>query len=292
MLLGEQFLRRALQHRRLGQLGQVARYQPQQQALDLQEALACAGPAFVVANACASGANALGHAADWIRAGRAPCVLAGGFEALSELIFVGFDCLQAASPDACRPFDATRNGLMLGEAAAFVVLESLEHAQARGAKPLARLSGYGHTTDLHHLTQPAPDGRALTEALRQAFAQAGLSPDAAGYFNAHGTGTPANDGIEAASIRAFFGDAPALRVSSTKACHGHTLGAAGALEAVLAILALSTGGIPPQANLRQPLPEIAAALANPGESRAGLRAAVSANLGFGGSNAVLVFSAV
>jgi 3-oxoacyl-[acyl-carrier-protein] synthase II len=291
MTFGENFLRRVLAGDRSHLLSQVSRYLPQQQVLDVQQALGFAGHSVIIANACASGANAIGHAADLISIGAADCVLAGGFEALTELVFVGFDCLQATSTGRCRPFDLNRSGLLLGEAAAFLVLESVEHAQRRGVTPICKLTGYGHTTDFFHLTQPGPDGATLIEVMRAAATQAGITPAQIGYINAHGTATPANDGIEAKAHLAFFGDAlGSTRISSTKAAIGHTLGAAGAVEALFAIEALRTGRLPPQLNLETPIPEIAPALVGEKESSGGMEHVMSVNLGFGGSNAALVFS--
>lgn len=288
MAFGEAFLRRRLTKQRGS--ADVLRYLPQHQIADLRHTLGISGPSYTLANACASGANALGHGADLILAGEAGCVLAGGFEALTELIFAGFDSLQATTTDKCRPFDVNRTGLLLGEGAAFFVLESDAHAAARGAAPLCRLSGYGHATDFFHLTQPNPEGKALAEAMFRAAAQAKVAPAEIGYVNAHGTATPLNDGAEAAAYRAFFGaDLEKTRVSSTKAAIGHTLGAAGAIEALFAIQALRTGQLPPQLNLQTPLPEMAAVLAGPGETRP-LSHVLSVNLGFGGSNAALLFS--
>jgi 3-oxoacyl-[acyl-carrier-protein] synthase II len=291
MALGENFLRgvRAGQRQRL--LADAARYQPHQQVLDIQQALGFSGPSVIVTNACASGANAIGHAAEMIAAGAAECVLAGGFEALAELVFVGFDCLQATTTEKCRPFDVNRSGLLLGEAAAFVVVESEERARARGVRAICRLGGYGHTTDFFHLTQPEPNGAALVEVMRAAARQAGIAPEELGYINAHGTATVINDIAEAKAYAAFLGDAlPAARISSTKAAIGHTLGAAGAIEAVFAIQALRTGELPRQLNLREPIPEIAPALVREAEHRTDLRHTMSVNLGFGGSNAALIFS--
>ena len=291
MTFGEDFLRRVLNRERSPLFSQVSRYLPQQQVLDLQQALGFAGHSVIIANACASGANAIGHAADLIASGAADCVLAGGTEALTELVFVGFDCLQATSTDRCRPFDLNRTGLLLGEAAAFLVLESTEHAQRRGAIPLCHLTGYGHTTDFFHLTQPQPDGAALVEVMRAATAQAKIAPAQIGYINAHGTATPVNDGVEAKAYGMFLGDAlGSTRVSSTKAAIGHTLGAAGAVEALLAIEALRSGHLPPQLNLQTPIPEIAHALVGEKESSPEMQHVMSVNLGFGGSNAALVFS--
>jgi len=291
MTFGETFLRNVLTGNRTDLLSQVSRYLPHQQVLDLQQTIGFAGPSVILANACASGANAIGHAADLISVGDADYVLTGGFEALTELVFGGFDCLQATSVDRCRPFDLHRSGLLLGEAAAFLVLESEEHALRRGAKPICELSGYGHTTDFFHLTQPQPDGNALVEAMQRATTQARISPAQIGYINAHGTATPVNDGTEAKAYVSFLGNSLGqTRISSTKAAIGHTLGAAGAIEALFAIQALSTGHLPPQINLQTPIPEIAHALAEAGETCSHLRHVMSVNLGFGGSNAALVFS--
>ena len=288
MEFGEDFLRGFLQQRRPA-LAKIARYHPRQQLLDLEAALGFrAGPAFLVANSCASGANAVGHALDLLQTGQAETVLAGGFETLNELVFAGFDCLQAVTAEEIRPFDVDRSGLMLGEGAAVLVLETAAHAARRGATPVARLAGYGHATDTHHITQPAPAGDALARALHDALARAGLPPAAVDYVNAHGTGTPANDPAELAGYRAVFGGRlPLLR--STKAALGHTLGAAGAIEAVLAIQTLRTGDVPPQLGLRTPLPGMEAALRDTPKTPP--RVVASANLGFGGSNAALVFTA-
>jgi 3-oxoacyl-[acyl-carrier-protein] synthase II len=292
MALGEDFLRGLRSGRRTRLLADAARYLPHQQVLDIQQALGFSGPSVIFANACASGANAIGHAADMIAAGAAECVLAGGFEALTELVFVGFDCLQATTTDQCRPFDVNRSGLLLGEASAFVVLENEEHAKARGARILCRVAGYAHTTDFFHLTQPQPEGRALVEVMTAAARQAGIAPADIGYINAHGTATVINDPTEAKAYATFLGPAlTSARISSTKAAIGHTLGAAGSIEALFAIEALLTGDLPPQLNLREPLPEIAPALVRGPERRDGLRHTMSVNLGFGGSNAALIFSA-
>jgi 3-oxoacyl-[acyl-carrier-protein] synthase II len=291
MSLSENFLREVLAQRGAHLLSKVARYLPQQQVLDLQESFGFAGPSVIMANACASGANAIGHAAEMIASGVGDCVLTGGFEALTELVFVGFDCLQASTTEKCRPFDLHRSGLLLGEAAAFLVLESPEHAARRGAKPLCRLTGYAHTTDFFHLTQPQPEGAALLEVMRAAAAQAQIVPDQIGYFNAHGTATPINDGAEAAAYEKFLnGHLSRARISSTKSAIGHTLGAAGAIEALFAIQALRTGRLAPQLNLQNPIPETASALVSAHEPARNLSHVMSVNLGFGGSNAALLFS--
>ena len=288
MAFGEIFLKKTLAHSQKSSLALAARYQPQQQTLDLQNYLNFSGPTCIVANACASGANAIGHAYHLIKSGQSEVVLTGGFEAMTELIFVGFDCLQAASQDCCRPFDQNRSGLILGEGAAFLVLESETSAKKRGAKILAELVGYGHTTDTHHLTQPSPQGQALVQAMQRACALAEIEPSQIRYINAHGTGTPLNDSAEAKSFKSFFGE-HSFYVSSTKAALGHTLGAAGAIEAALTIQALRTNQMPPQIHLQNPMPEMANHLVTTETNLSNFNYAMSVNLGFGGSNAALLF---
>jgi len=291
MAFREDFARRVFAQQRAHLFDQVSRYLPQQQILDLQQTLGFRGHSVIIANACASGANAIGHAAALIATGAAECVLTGGFEAITELVYVGFDCLQATSTDKCRPFDVNRSGLMIGEAAAFLVLESAAHAARRSASPLCRLTGYGHSTDVFHLTQPKPDGGVLVEVMRAAVQQAGITPRDLAYINAHGTATQVNDGVEAGAYTTFLGDALGMtRISSTKAAIGHTLGAAGSIEALFAIAALRSGKLPPQLNLQTPIPEIAPALVGANESTENPQHVMSVNLGFGGSNAALVFS--
>jgi len=288
---GESFVRGTLEGKRGALLASIARYQPQQQVQDICEHLDLAGPRTIIGNACASGANAIGHGFDLIRSGSADCVITGGYEALTELIFMGFDCLQALSLEACRPFDETRDGLMLGEGAAFLILESETAALARGAKILGRIHGYGHSTDLLHLTQPEPTGKALVLAIREALQASGLSLNKISYINAHGTGTPMNDGAEALAYTEVFGSQlPEIAVSSTKAAIGHTLGAAGCLEAVFALLAARDLLAPPQLNNREPLSIMAASLKKCAHPLPANSAVMSVNLGFGGSNAALVLS--
>ncbi|HUB68562.1 MAG TPA: beta-ketoacyl-[acyl-carrier-protein] synthase family protein [Candidatus Methylacidiphilales bacterium] len=291
MAFGEDFLRNIVARRRSRLLGPVARYLPHQQILDMQQALGFEGPSVIIANACASGANAIGHAAAMVASGLADCVLTGGFEALTELVFAGFDCLQATTVERCRPFDLNRSGLLLGEGAAFLVLETPEHAKQRGVPPLCRLAGYGHDTDFFHLTQPQPAGHVLAKVMRSAAKAAGITPRDIGYVNAHGTATPVNDGTEVEAYNAFFAESfGQVRISSTKAAIGHTLGAAGSIEAFFTLMALLTGKLPPQLNLQAPIPEIAPALVTENAPLRRMNHAMSVNLGFGGSNAALVFS--
>ncbi len=250
----------------------------------------CEGPRLTLSTACSSSATALGVALDWIRLGRVDAVLAGGTESMCRTIFAGFNALHALALEPCRPFDRQRAGLSLGEGAAVLVIESAEHAARRGAAAHATLLGYGMSADGHHLTAPHPEGVGAALAMRRALARAGVAPSDIGYINAHGTGTPLNDGIEAGAIRQVFGAAAdRVAVSSTKSAHGHTLGAAGAIEGLATILALREGFLPPTVNLHEP--DAACGLDFvPRTSRpAELRYALSNSYGFGGNNTTVVF---
>lgn len=285
---GEEFLRGVWSGQREGQAARVRHYQAQHQIREIQQYFGFVGPSMIVANACAGGGNAIGHASDLIRSGLADIVLTGGYEALCGLVFTGFDCLLSLAPEACRPFDQGRSGLMLGEGAGFLVLESEESAVRRGVKIAGFLAGYGHCTDVRHLTQPTQNGEMLERAMQMALQDAAMSADCIGYVNAHGTGTPLNDSAEAAAFTRVFGETM-TRLSSTKAALGHTLGAAGAIEAILCLQAVQSGQIPPQINLQNPEPLVANFLATRNE-RIEMEAAMSVNLGFGGSNAALIIS--
>jgi 3-oxoacyl-[acyl-carrier-protein] synthase II len=290
MSVGEGYFRQALQtpSRRRLQPTRAWLYQSQTQARLATEALGLDGPVTIIANACASGANALGHAWELLRRGRTPRVLAGGYDALSLLVFAGFDSLQALSPTVCRPFDAHRDGLALGEGAAVMTLETLESARHRNAVILGELLGYGAAIDLHHLTQPHPEGDAALASMHTACAAAGVTPAEVDYLNAHGTGTPLNDSSEARAIHRWAGDrAATLPVSSTKAGVGHLLGAAGAVEAVVCLMALREQWLPPQTTLETPDPLCRFPIVRqPASAR--LEVALSNSFGFGGANATLV----
>lgn len=291
MECGEAYFRQALAARapQTRQPTRALTYQAQRQPLDLAEAFGFRGPVTLIANACASGANAIGHAWGLVRSGRASRVLTGGYDALSHLVFAGFDSLQALSPTTCRPFDARRDGLALGEGAAVLTLESLDYARRRGAEILGELVGYGAATDIHHLTQPHPEGQAAWRSMRQACDQAGIGPDAVDYVNAHGTGTPQNDAAEARALNEWAGAAiTSLPVSSTKGSIGHLLGAAGAVEAVICLMVLREQWLPPEPFLEQPDPACRFPLVR--EPRdAPVRTALSNSFGFGGANATLGF---
>lgn len=290
MTLGQDFFRQTVAEpeRRRGQATRLTYYQPQRQALDLAAAFGVHGPVTIIANACASGANAIGHAFHRIRSGRAHRVLAGGYDALCQLAFAGFDSLQALSPTRCRPFAADRDGLALGEGAAMFCLESFAAAEARGAEVLGEIVGYGTATDRHHLTQPQPQGEAALAAMNAACTDAGLGPEAIGYVNAHGTGTPANDVAEAHAITRWAGPrAATLPVSSTKAGIGHLLGAAGAVEVGVCLLALRGQWLPPE--LDPGTPDAACGFPVVREPTAArFDCALTNSFGFGGANASLV----
>jgi len=291
MALGEAFYKQATQLSG-GSAGQATRaiyYQSQQQVAVMQRALGLTGPVTVISNACASGANAIAHAFSLVRRGDAPVVLCGGYDALCHLVFAGFDTLKALSPTVARPFDAQRDGLALGEGAGLMLLESLEHAQARNAVILAEIAGSGAGTDLHHLTQPHPQGDAALASMSAACAMAGLRPDEIDYLNSHGTGTPLNDVAEAIAIQRWAGGStPQLPVSSTKGGIGHLLGGAGAVEAVICLMALREGFLPPCVNLETPDPACTFDLIRSPRA-ATLRTALTNSFGFGGSNATLIF---
>jgi 3-oxoacyl-[acyl-carrier-protein] synthase II len=263
-------------------------YQPQVQARLALKALGCEGPITIISNACASGANAIGHGWELIRSGQADCVLAGGYDALGELVFSGFDSLQALSPTVCRPFDAQRDGLALGEGAAVLALETLAHARRRGAEIWGELAGYSTGIDRHHLTQPQPAGSTTRTVMEQACASASVTPGQINYVNAHGTGTVLNDSSEAAAISAWAGDrASTLPVSSTKASIGHLLGAAGAVEAVVSLMTLREQWLPPQLIFENPDPACRFPIVTqPQDAR--VNWVLSNSFGFGGVNATLI----
>ena len=259
-----------------------------------------AGPNLTYSTACSSSAVALGEAARRIQSGEADIMLAGGAEApLTFGVLLGWDALRVLAvvdpvdpSRSCRPFSANRSGLVLGEGAAFLVLEQWEHAEARGARVHAQLSGYGLTTDVAHITRPSVQGQSA--AMRAALHNAGLEPDQIDYVNAHGTGTPQNDAVETAALKEVFGPrAYSLPVSSTKSMHGHLLGAAGALEFLVAILAMQKSVLPPTMHLDVIDPACDLDYV-PGVARTGvsLRAVMSNSFAFGGTNAVLVARSV
>ena len=291
MPLGEAYLRKALTSPRSNRLQptRMVHYQAQQCALELCNALGFTGPVTIIANACASGANAIGHAWDMVRRGTAQRVLTGGYDALCQLTFAGFDSLHALSVTRCQPFGAGRDGLSLGEGAAVLAIETLEHASQRHAVILGEIIGYGVATDTHHITQPHPEGKAAVSAMNAACATAGVSPGDVDYVNAHGTGTLHNDSAEGAALLGWAGArAGTLPVSSTKAGIGHLLGAAGAVEALVCLMSLREQWRPPQTTVEDVDPACRFRLVREPED-AKMNVALSNSFGFGGSNATLLF---
>ena len=281
---------------------------PNEAAGNISIALGTKGPAQVVATACASSTDALGFALDMIRAGRADVMVAGGSEAvINEFTVGGFMKMRALStrfnetPEkASRPFNADRDGFVMGEGAAVLILESEEHAKARGAKVYAELAGYGATSDAYHITAPDPSGVGAVKAIEIALKDAGVTDrSTVDYINAHGTSTHLNDQMETKAFKQVFGEegAKKINISSTKSMHGHLLGGAGALEAAITALAIEEGFIPPTINYEKPDLEVDAAKGevpldlnytpNTGVKRE-IRVALSSSLGFGGHNGILV----
>ncbi len=263
----------------------IANYPAQKPVIDALEDSEVSAPCRVIANACASGTNAIGHAFECVRSGRYQRVLTGGYDAISELVFVGFDSLQASTPEKCRPFDRQRTGMVLGEGAAVLALENLETARARGVPVLAEITGYGISTDNFHLTQPNPSGAGPRQAMEQALQSAGLPAKAVDYINAHGTATAFNDAAEGKAIAELFGRVP---VSSTKSMMGHSLGAAGAIEAVFCLLALRDQFLPANINFRAPDEDVDLDIVANEARPAILSTVLSNSFGFGGTNASIV----
>jgi nodulation protein E len=245
------------------------------------------GPTYAVSTACASGAHAIGQAYHLVRSGGATCAVTGGAEALLTYATVkSWEAMRILTPDTCRPFSIDRKGMMLGEGAAILVLETLEHATARGADILAEMVGFGMSADAGDLTAPDPDG--MRRAMAAALKDAGVAPEAIEYVNAHGTGTTANDASETAALHLVFGDhARRLAVSSTKSMVGHSFGAAGALEAVAALMALHDGVIPPTMNYLGPDPACDLDYVPNEARRRPLTTVMSNSFAFGGLNAAL-----
>ncbi len=245
------------------------------------------GPAFTIATACASSAHAIGLAFQMVRGGVCDFAITGGSEApFSYGLLKAWEAMRVVSPSACRPFSKDRTGMILGEAGAMLTIETLEHALARGAHPLAEIVGFGMSSDAHHITQPSSEGPA--KAIRLALKDAGLAPEAIHYVNAHGTGTSVNDATETKALHLAFGDhAKKLAISSTKSMHGHTLGAAGAIETIAAILGMTNGFVPPTINYNERDPECDLDYTPNVVRNLEFEYAISNSFAFGGLNAVL-----
>ena len=256
---------------------------------------------FGVVSACASGSHALGEALRHIRDGHADIMLSGGSEAaITRLGYAGFCNMKAMSTDfndtpekASRPFDKLRDGFVMGEGAGVLVIESLEHAQARGARIYCELAGYGATCDAYHITGQDQEGKGLALCLNRALSEAGIAKSEVSYINAHGTSTPINDRCETLAIKRVFGEqAPKIAISSTKSMTGHLLGAAGGVEAAVCALAIHHGIVPPTMNLENPDPDCDLDYVPNQARKMQVNVAISNNLGFGGHNASLVFKAL
>lgn len=294
MQIGEAYYRQSVDTpgSQRGQALRVWQYQTQTQARQLADALGLSGPVSIVTNACSSGANAIGHAFHLVKRGQAERVLCGGYDALSAMVFAGFDSLQALTTGTPRPFDANRDGLALGEGGALVTVETLEAARARGAEILCEIIGYGASTDSHHLTQPHPEGDAALRSMQAACKEAGVTARDVDYINSHGTGTPLNDIAEGRAIQRWAGeDVAGVAVSSTKASIGHLLGGAGAVEAVIAVMAMRGNWLPPTMTVETPDDVCTFDLVR--EPRdAEINCVLTNSFGFGGANATVIMREV
>ena len=270
-------------------LGPASTYPVSRVAETVAASLALGGPTLGVSVACASGAMAIALAAGMIADGRVSMAIAGGSDALCPFTMAGFNALQALDFEPCRPFCQSRAGLNLGEAAAMVLLEGEARARARGATILARLSGWAFTNDAFHTTAPDEEGRGIAASMVQAMRAAGVDRGRIGYLNAHGTGTRLNDVAELRAYeQVFAGTGARVPVSSTKSYIGHTLGAAGAIEAVITLLSLRTGTLFPTLRLADPIDTTSVELLRGGTLRTAMDAAMSVSAGFGGSNTSLI----
>jgi 3-oxoacyl-[acyl-carrier-protein] synthase II len=261
-------------------------------------ALGVRGPNYAVVSACATGSHAIGEAVELIKRGDADVVVAGGTEScIHPLILAGFTAMRGLAvedehpPNASRPFDATRAGFVMGEGAGALIVEDYEHAVNRGATPYVEVVGYGASNDAHHLAQPEPEAIGVSEMMRRALKRGGIEPERVGYINAHGTSTPLGDLAETRAIKNVFGDhAYRLAVSSTKSMTGHTFGAAGAIEAIMCVLAVRHGKLPPTINYRVPDPELDLDYV-PNEAReVDLDVVLSNAMGLGGHNGCVLFA--
>jgi 3-oxoacyl-[acyl-carrier-protein] synthase II len=259
--------------------------------------LGARGPNFSVVSACATGTHAIGESLRMIRGGEADVMVCGGSEAaITPLAYAGFCSMKAMSTNnehpqkSSRPFDLNRDGFIMGEGAGIVVLESLEHALARGATIYCEIAGYSATCDAYHITSPDPEGKGLSLAMSRALNDARVTPGEIDYINAHGTSTPYNDKFETLAIKKVFGDqARKVMISSTKSMTGHLLGAAGGVEAIVSVKTIQTGEVPPTINLETPDPDCDLDYVPNVKRSAAIKTVLSNNLGFGGQNAALVF---
>jgi len=270
---------------RLPSIEPIRHYLQANPAAMVAQAFGLTGPCQTIANACSSGGVAIGHAAEWVRAGVCDLAIAGGADMLCNVIHAGFLSLLITDPQPCRPFDRNRRGLNLGEGAGVVVLESEASARERDARIQARLCGYGNACDAYHISAPEPSGRGLRRAMDQALTEARLSTGDIDFINAHGTGTPENDGVEGRLFPALF---PGVPFGSTKGFTGHTLGAAGGIEAVITVVCLQQKRIPANIGFEEPDPDFPGRPVVENTPIAG-RYGLSDSVAFGGNNVALIF---
>jgi 3-oxoacyl-[acyl-carrier-protein] synthase II len=287
MLSGEAFHKEALQKGlEKARLSKISDYLAHSQSVNLFREFTLKGDFLVFSDACASGANAIGHAFREIRYGSCNVAIAGGYDTMSEFTFAGFSSLTAMTRNLCRPFDRDRDGLVLGEGAGILILEEFDHAVQRNARIFGEIAGFGESSDAYHMTSPEPSGRTAAIAIARALADAG-NPSI-DYINAHGTGTPYNDVMEARAIANVFGDqASSIPVSSVKPMIGHLLGGAGAVEAILSLLSITYKSIPPNINYDTPDPDCALKIVTEAVSH-DIKTVLSNSFGFGGSNAAII----
>lgn len=257
--------------------------------IHLARAFGARGLVQTLPAACAAGNYSIGHAADLIRAGRADVVIAGASELLQKFQFAGFVRLGAVAPDRCQPFDKNRKGLIVGEGAGILILESEARVVARGATPMAEVGGYGLACDAHHITRPHPEGEGSLNAMREAIARSGLKPEDVDFINAHGTGTHHNDRVETQVIHRVFGERE-IPISSMKSMLGHCMGAASALEAVTCVLTVQTGVYPPTVSYETPDPECNVHLVANQAKKGPAGVVLNNSLAFGGYDAVVTFA--
>ncbi len=271
--------------------GSLARFLPGSLLRSVREAVPSSGPEAVLSLSCASGAAALGTALEWIRAGRAEVVLAGGTDELSETSVAGLSALRAISKDTIRPFDAERSGTIFSEGAGVFVVEAAGHAARRGAAPVARLLGRGMNNDAFHMTAPEKTGAGIAAVMRMALADADLAPGAVTHLNCHGTGTKYNDAIETRAVKTVFGaHAGRLVLTANKSLFGHAMGAAGALEAAATCFTLRDGLVPPTLNCRTPDPELDLDVVFETARPVAISVAMTNSYGIGGTNASLILA--
>ncbi len=290
LLEAEQFYRGLLKNAKNAKFSRLSSLFCSSSADRITSAFGFAGPKSTFMTACSASATAIGYARDLILNGQASIMLAGGVEPMCRLTFAAFNTLKSIDPEACRPFDKNRAGLSLGEAAAIMVLEELNTALSRGAKIYGEVLGYGITCDSFHMTAPDEQASGAVRAMQAALKDSGLSIDDIDYINAHDTATPVNDVIETKAIKEVFGRrAHSIPVSSTKSMHAHTLGASGALEGIVSVLALRHGFIPPTINYQDSDPLCDLDYVVSGSRKANLRAVLSNSFAFGGNNTTLIF---